>query len=199
MDLHLHLHEAIIEFLKKPEYADISTKFDLSSAEWDALQAFSDILQVCSHQPLHTVGNNLQIPHAFQQILSGEKTPTLGVALPAFEAMAMKWKQHQDANPKFTNVIDTRLEKLDEYFMYTQQVPANIIVVGNTLCGPLLTFTDYILWTSAESRCKIALVSHTYTKKSGSGWTVSSKQGNNSNLFVLVYCILTTFLAQTIS
>ena len=44
MDLHLHLHEAIIEFLKKPEYADISTKFDLSSAEWDALQAFSDIL-----------------------------------------------------------------------------------------------------------------------------------------------------------
>lgn len=29
-----------------PEYADISNKFDLGSAEWDALEAFSDILRV---------------------------------------------------------------------------------------------------------------------------------------------------------
>ena len=28
------------------EYVDISNTFDLGSAEWDALQAFSDILQV---------------------------------------------------------------------------------------------------------------------------------------------------------
>ena len=45
------------------------------------------------------------------------------------------------------------LDKLDEYFMYAQQVPENIIAIGNnTLCSPLLTFTDCILWTSAESR-----------------------------------------------
>ena len=41
-----YISQAIIEFLEKPEYADISSKFDLGSAEWDALKAFSDILRV---------------------------------------------------------------------------------------------------------------------------------------------------------
>lgn len=67
------------------------------------------------------------------------------MALPAFEAMATKWKQHRDANPEFADVIDTGLDKLDEYFMYAQQVPANTIAMGNTLCDPLSTLTDYIL------------------------------------------------------
>ena len=67
------------------------------------------------------------------------------MALPTFEAMVAKWKQHQDENPEFTNMIDAGLDKVDEYFMYAQQVPANIFAMGNTLCGLLLTFTDYIL------------------------------------------------------
>ncbi|KAJ7809484.1 hypothetical protein B0H14DRAFT_3481457 [Mycena olivaceomarginata] len=40
------------------------------------------------------------IPHAFQQILSAEKTPTLGYALPAFEAMASKWEQLKNDRPE---------------------------------------------------------------------------------------------------
>ncbi|KAJ7877700.1 hypothetical protein B0H14DRAFT_3781897 [Mycena olivaceomarginata] len=35
-----------------------------------------------------------------QQILSAEKTPTLGYALPAFEAMASKWEQLKNDRPE---------------------------------------------------------------------------------------------------
>lgn len=73
-----------------------------------------------------------QIPHAFQQILSGEMTPTLGMSLAAFKVMAAKWKKHCDAHPEFADVIDAGLDKLDEYYNYAQDVPANTIAMGKT-------------------------------------------------------------------
>lgn len=58
------------------------------------------------------------------------------MALPAFEAMAEKWKRHQDANPEFANVIDAGLDKLDEYFQYAQEVPANTLAMGKIMFDP---------------------------------------------------------------
>ena len=54
------------------------------------------------------------------------------MSLAAFEAMAAKWKQHRDANPMFADVIDAGLDKLDEYYNYAQDVPANTIAMGKT-------------------------------------------------------------------
>ena len=64
--------------------------------------------------------------------MSGEKTPTLGISLLAFEVMAAKWKEHHDANPKFADVIDAGLDKLDEYYNHAQEVLANTITMGKT-------------------------------------------------------------------
>ena len=54
------------------------------------------------------------------------------MSLAAFEAMAAKWKKHCDAHPEFADVIDARLDKLDEYYNYAQDVPVNTIAMGKT-------------------------------------------------------------------
>lgn len=57
------------------------------------------------------------------------------MALPAFEAMAERWKQHQEAKPEFADIIGAGLDKLDKYFQYAQEVPANTIAMGKFMCS----------------------------------------------------------------
>lgn len=59
--------------------------------------------------------DHYQVAHQFQQKLSAEKTPTLGYALPAFEAMISKWRRLQRKIPELATVIESGIEKLEEY------------------------------------------------------------------------------------
>ncbi|KAG1774935.1 hypothetical protein EV702DRAFT_973833, partial [Suillus placidus] len=67
----VHSHQGIDRFLLSDSFPEFQ-KYKLGSSEWDALNVFCKVLSV---------------PHAFQQRLSAEKTPTLCNAIPAFEAM----------------------------------------------------------------------------------------------------------------
>ncbi|KAL1712177.1 ribonuclease H-like domain-containing protein, partial [Schizophyllum commune] len=71
----------------------------------------------------------LEVPHAFQQILSGEKMPTLCNAIPSFERMARRWEQLKTELPGMACVIDHGLDKLDEYRDKTDIVPAYIVAM----------------------------------------------------------------------
>ncbi|KAJ7772194.1 hypothetical protein B0H16DRAFT_1768743 [Mycena metata] len=82
--------------------------------EWQALEAFKKILEV---------------PHAFQQKLSAEKTPTLGNALPAFEAMIKKWEQMQVDYPELADIIQKGLDKLGTYQERVERVPAYVLAM----------------------------------------------------------------------
>jgi len=46
-----------------------------------------------------------QVPHAFQQRLSSEKTPTLCDTIPSFEAMVQKWVEKQEEDPETHTII----------------------------------------------------------------------------------------------
>lgn len=72
----------------------------------------------------------MQIPHAFQQRLSAEKTPTLCEALPAFEAMKKKWEEQQVENPESAYIIDAGLDKLETYRDCAALVPAYVLAMG---------------------------------------------------------------------
>ncbi|KAJ7809475.1 hypothetical protein B0H14DRAFT_3759706 [Mycena olivaceomarginata] len=89
-------------------------KFNLGDEEWAALEVFKKILDV---------------PHAFQQKLSAEKTPTLCNALPAFEAMINKWQQMQLDNPETADIIQKGLDKLGSYQDRLEHVPAYILAM----------------------------------------------------------------------
>ncbi|THU76962.1 hypothetical protein K435DRAFT_703533 [Dendrothele bispora CBS 962.96] len=79
-----------------PELAD----FYMIEREWDALKMYSQILM---------------IPHAFQERLSAEKTPTLSFAIPAYEAMITKWTNLKAELPQAAPVIDAGIAKLVKY------------------------------------------------------------------------------------
>ncbi|KAJ7848736.1 hypothetical protein B0H14DRAFT_2259389, partial [Mycena olivaceomarginata] len=81
MDRAILLREVIVIIFL--QFRDLK-KYKLGDKEWEALKAFK---------------RRLSVPHAFQQRLSAEKTPTLGDALPAFEAMITAWEKQQIMYP----------------------------------------------------------------------------------------------------
>ncbi|KAJ6608504.1 ribonuclease H-like domain-containing protein, partial [Mycena sp. CBHHK59/15] len=95
----------------RPPFRDLH-KYKLRDNDWDALKAFQRILAV---------------PHAFQQKLSAEKTPTLGHALPAFEAMISAWQKQQLSHPETADIVQKGIDKLESYRDRVKEVPVYIL------------------------------------------------------------------------
>jgi hypothetical protein len=72
------------------------------------------------------------VPHAFQQKLSVEKTPTLCNALPAFEAMITKWERMQLEYPQIAHIIQKGLDKLGSYQERFERVPAYVLAMSKS-------------------------------------------------------------------
>ncbi|KAH9976673.1 hypothetical protein BGW80DRAFT_1223591 [Lactifluus volemus] len=79
----LILQTAVDKFIALRDMEELQ-KYRLSVSDWDMLEVFQKVLS---------------IPHAFQQHLSGELTPTLCDVIPAFKAMKIKWQIQKDKIP----------------------------------------------------------------------------------------------------
>ncbi|KAF5309959.1 hypothetical protein D9619_010441 [Psilocybe cf. subviscida] len=86
----------------------------LTNANWD------DLL---------LIRNILWIPHAFQQLLSGKKTPTLCGVIPAFELFVKSWKELQQTEKDAINIIQGGLDKLQVYSNRAKAVPAYTVAM----------------------------------------------------------------------
>ncbi|KAF7347428.1 HAT family dimerization domain-containing protein [Mycena venus] len=111
IDRAILLREVIDKFLSNTEFQDLK-KYKLNDKEWEALEAFKRILAV---------------PHAFQQRLSAERTPTLGDALPAFEAMISQWEKQQVRHPETAHIVQQGIDKLESYRDRVEDVPAYVL------------------------------------------------------------------------
>ncbi|KAF7358762.1 HAT family dimerization domain-containing protein [Mycena sanguinolenta] len=105
------LREAIDKFLSDNQFQDLH-KYKLNDKEWEALAVFKRILAV---------------PHAFQQLLSAEGTPTLGDALPSFEAMISRWEEQKYQYPETAHIVQQGIDKLKAYRQRVEDVPAYIL------------------------------------------------------------------------
>ncbi|KAI0042416.1 hypothetical protein FA95DRAFT_1500126, partial [Auriscalpium vulgare] len=114
IDRAILLSGAINKFSESPEFAR-SWKYYLTDAEWEALSMYRGILEV---------------PHAFQQRLSHEKTPTLANALPAFEAMISVWSEQMHETPVLAGIITKGITKLMGYRERVDAVPAYTLAIG---------------------------------------------------------------------
>ncbi|KAK7030041.1 hypothetical protein R3P38DRAFT_2775478 [Favolaschia claudopus] len=131
IDRAILLRLAIDKFLDDAQFPDL-VKYKLSDTEWEALDIFRRILAV---------------PHAFQQKLSGEKTPTLGNALPAFEAMISQWEKQKAQYPEATHIIQRGIDKLTTYRERVENVPAYILSMRQFI------FTYCLALRSCTSSC----------------------------------------------
>jgi len=86
-----------------------------------------------------------KVPHAFQQRLSYEKTPTLCDALPAFKAMIRIWKDHMYNHPETTTIIHQGIQKLETYESYAEEIPAYVLAMSvySISCHPYGFYDSY--------------------------------------------------------
>jgi hypothetical protein len=71
------------------------------------------------------------VPHAFQDILGAEATPTLCYTIFAFSAFMERWEELAQDNPRWAAVIQPGLDKLNDYSTDLDEVPAYTIAMGN--------------------------------------------------------------------
>jgi hypothetical protein len=91
--------KAIQSFLLETQNTDIA---DLSMDMKD-----TDVLR-----DIHQV---IEVPHIAQELLSSERTPTLSMALPAYELLTGKWTQLQSTIWELSHYIGVGLDKLRRY------------------------------------------------------------------------------------
>jgi len=123
-------------------------KYVLSADEWQLLEDYQEILEVPSSlyysQPNAHIQN--QIPHAFQDILGAQATPTLCYTIFAFSSFIQRWEELADERKEWEDYIAPGLQKVDDYSLYLDEVPAYTIAMGNVVFSIKylnLTFTHY--------------------------------------------------------
>ncbi|KAF8505584.1 hypothetical protein F5888DRAFT_1604559, partial [Russula emetica] len=67
------------------------------------------------YEVLHHIHQILRIPHKCQELLSAEKTPSLSLALPAYEALVLLWKELAKKIPELSYYINLGVAKIMEY------------------------------------------------------------------------------------
>ena len=76
-----------------------------------------------------SINSTRQIPHAFQQRLSAEKTPTLCEATRSFSAITEVWKEYQDQHPETFDIVQAGIDKLEDYSNRTSLTPAYTVAM----------------------------------------------------------------------
>lgn len=64
---------------------------------------------------LRDIHQIIEVSHAAQELLASERTPTLSMALPAYELLLMKWIELKETIFKLAHYIEIGLNKLTTY------------------------------------------------------------------------------------
>lgn len=72
----------------------------------------------------------LEIPHTAQELLSGELTPALSMALPAYEDLISKWKGLRVTLPELQHYINIGITKLEEYIGKARKTRIYALAMG---------------------------------------------------------------------
>jgi hypothetical protein len=88
--------------------------------------------------------------------LGAEKTPTLCYSIFAYSQFIDKWKELQRLRPDLAEYIQPGLDKLQDYSLYLNDVPAYTLAMGIVLsflktCNLVLTF-HYSLGSSIQAQ-----------------------------------------------
>ena len=75
----------------------------------------SQLFRPKEYEALHHIHQILEIPHKCQELLATEKTPTLSLALPTYEALVSMWKELAKEIPELSHYIGLGISKIMEY------------------------------------------------------------------------------------
>lgn len=118
--------QAIHSWLYRPEQADIS-RLRLNTEEVDVLQEIRGFLE-------HF--------HLFQQQLSGERTPTIHLVIPAVEGLMLRLELARSQQLILKHAYDIALHKLNEYLEKCRVNPVYTIAIGNYTHSQCISHID---------------------------------------------------------
>lgn len=75
----------------------------------------SQLFRQKEYKVLNHIYQILEIPHKCQELLAVEKTPTLLLALSAYEALVLMWKQVAKEIPELSHYIRLGIAKIMKY------------------------------------------------------------------------------------
>ena len=84
----------------------------------------------------------LEIPHKCQELLSAEKTPTVSLALPAYEALVLQWKELAKEIPEIFALYQLRVAKIMEYVSKGRRSRMYAFAMSMTNSSVTLASTD---------------------------------------------------------
>ena len=108
--------------------------YRLSEMEWSILQDFEVILEVRAlliNARMH-FDEKYQVPHKVQQAMSGETTPILAGAIPAFELFMMQWKDLGKKHSTLAPWINIGLKYATKYYGRMDRTRSYIIAMGES-------------------------------------------------------------------
>ncbi|KAF9032317.1 hypothetical protein BDZ89DRAFT_907149, partial [Hymenopellis radicata] len=70
---------------------------------------------------LNDIRTFLSFPHAVQELISAEQTPTLSLVIPLYEQLIEKLRALRSELPKLQHAIDASISKLEEYLAYSRK------------------------------------------------------------------------------
>jgi hypothetical protein len=74
----------------------------------------------------------LEVPHLAQELVSAERTPTLSIALPAYEKICSTWEYLKEQKLFLVPYITTGIDKITEYVFKSRSNPAYGIAMSMT-------------------------------------------------------------------
>ncbi|KAJ7764184.1 hypothetical protein DFH07DRAFT_738399, partial [Mycena maculata] len=117
IDRLLEQYLAVDKFLDDPKQDEIA---------WHRLS--KDTLRA-----LHDIRRFLQVPHLVQEIVSGEKTPTLSFALPLYEKLIVMLKDLRKDLDELSIGINGTIRKLEEYLNMSRRTKIYSLAMGKSL------------------------------------------------------------------
>jgi hypothetical protein len=81
----------------------------------------SHLFKPTEYEVLHHIHQILELPHKCQELLATEKTPTLTLAVPIYEALVVMWKELAKAIPELSHYIGLGIAKIMEYVLKGRQ------------------------------------------------------------------------------
>ena len=76
----------------------------------------------------------LEVAHCAQQLVSSELTPTLSIALPAYEILLQSWRNLCVQLPHFSHFIQRGIAKIEEYVHLSRRSRIYVYAMGKIDC-----------------------------------------------------------------
>ncbi len=112
----------------------------------------------------------LQVAHQAQQLVSSERTPTLSIALPAYELLLQSWRNLCVQLPHFSHYIGRGIAKIEEYVHLSRR--SRIYVYAMGVCNHILshaiiqmTKVSLVSLTVLNPNVKMKWIEQNWTRK----------------------------------